>query len=582
MSIFHSILSKLEICSCNDRYETYNRGAEEDLFIKNPDGSLYIGAVWPGYTVFPDWHHPKAGNFWANELSLWHEKVAFDGLWIDMGECSSFCVGSCGTGNLQHNPAHPPFALPGEPGNVDYMYPEGFSKTNSTKAASASSADASQSAAATSTGSSSTVPYLRTSPTPGARNVNYPPYVINNVQTGHDLAVQAISPNATHVDGVQEYDVHNLNGHNILNATYHGLRNIWSNKRPFILGRATFAGSGKYAAHWGGDNISLWSDMYFSISQALSFSLFGIPMFGVDTCGFSGNSDEELCNRWMQLSAFFPFYRNHNVINSDPQEPYRWSSVIAASKSAMNIRYSILPYFYTLFHRAHSTGSTVMRALAWEFPSDPTLSAIDTQFLVGPSLMVIPVLEPLVDTVKGVFPAVANGKEIWYDWYTQTRVDAKPGVNTTISAPLGHIPLYLRGGSILPMQEPALTTRDARETDWSLLAALGSDGAAAGELYLDDGESLQPDATLNVDFQATKTNISVSVRGTWKERNPLANVTVLGVGEEPDAGRVMFNEVKIEKKNVAYNATSKVLVVGGLQDVTRDGAFDKNWVLKWA
>lgn len=93
---------------------------------------------------------------------------------------------------------------------------------------------------------------------------------------------------------------------------------------------------------------------------------------------------------------------------------------------------------------------------------------------------------------------------------------------------------------------------------------------------------MQPDATLNVDFQATKTNISVSVRDTWKERNPLANVTVLGVGEEPDAGRVMFSEVKIEKKNVAYNATSKVLVVGGLQDVTRDGAFDKNWVLKWA
>ena len=81
------------------------------------------------------------------------------------------------------------------------------------------------------------------------------------------------------------------------------------NVRPFIIGRSTFAGSGKYAGHWGGDNTSLFLYMFFSIPQALSFSLFGIPMFGVDTCGFNQNSDEELCNRWMQLSAFFPFYR---------------------------------------------------------------------------------------------------------------------------------------------------------------------------------------------------------------------------------------------------------------------------------
>jgi len=203
--------------------------------------------------------------------------------------------------------------------------------------------------------------------------------VINNVQG--ELASHAVSPNATHHDGTQEYDVHNLFGHQILNATYNALLSAIPGKRPFIIGRSTFSGSGKWAGHWGGDNTSLFAYM------------FGIPMFGVDTCGFNGNTDEELCNRWMQLSAFFPFYRNHNTLTANPQEAYVWSSVVDASKTAMNIRYQLLPYMYTLFYLAHNTGSTVMRALAWEFPNDPSLAAADRQFFLGPAILVTPVLD---------------------------------------------------------------------------------------------------------------------------------------------------------------------------------------------
>lgn len=556
------------------RYDTYTRGAAKDVYLKNPDGSLYVGAVWPGYTVYPDWHHSEAANYWANELVIWYEKVKFDGVWYDMGEVSSFCVGSCGSQNRTLNPVHPPFRLPGEHENMVFEYPEGFERSNATEAASASAASSSQ-ASATGTSTSATSSYLRTSPTPGVRNINHPPYVINHVQTGHDLAVHAVSPNATHVDGYHEYDVHSLYGHMGIRATYQGLTQIWPKKRPFIIARSTFSGSGRWAGHWGGDNYSKWSSMYFSISQALQFSLFGIPMFGVDTCGFSYNTDEELCNRWMQLSAFFPFYRNHNVLGAISQEPYRWASVIDASKAAMKIRYALLPYFYTLMQNAHTTGSTVMRALAWEFPNDPTLAAVDNQFLVGPSILVIPVLEPQVDTVKGVFPGVGQG-EIWYDWYTRTAVDAQPGFNKTIQAPLGHIPVYVRGGSILPMQEPALTIRDARQTPWALLAALGSDGTASGQLYLDDGESLHPDATLKVDFEASRSSLSVSADGDWEEANPLANVTILGISDEPST--VSFNGQQVPAD---YDVLSQALIVTGLDQITRDGAWGEDWTLEW-
>ena len=157
---------------------------------------------------------------------------------------------------------------------------------------------------------------------------------------------------------------------------------------------------------------------------------------------------------------------------------------------------------YTLFYDAHVTGSTVMRALAWEFPNDPTLASADRQFLLGPSIMVVPVLEPGASSVQGVFPGVADGT-IWYDWYTQERVKADAGANTTISAPLGHIPVYLRGGSVIPTQEPAMTTRDSRKNPWGLVASLDCNGKANGSLYLDDGESLKPNSTLLVDVSVS-------------------------------------------------------------------------------
>ena len=129
-----------------------------------------------------------------------------------MNEVSSFCVGSCGTGNVTMNPVHPPFSLPGEVGNVVYGFPEGFNVTNATEAASASAGASSQAAriSATAAPAPSMTSYLRTSPTPGARNVNHPPFVINHVQG--DLAVHAVSPNATHANGVEEYDVHSIWG----------------------------------------------------------------------------------------------------------------------------------------------------------------------------------------------------------------------------------------------------------------------------------------------------------------------------------------------------------------------------------
>ncbi|KAF4556093.1 Alpha-glucosidase-like protein 3 [Elsinoe fawcettii] len=562
--------------NASDAYPTYDRGHELDVFMKNPDGSEYIGAVWPGYTVFPDWLAPNSTQWWTESMNSHYQNVNWDGIWIDMSEVASFCVGSCGSKNLSLNPSHPPFSLPGEPGQLQADYPEQFNVTNATEAASVSAVSSSQAAAASATAVSATTTadYVRATVTPGVRQINYPPYVINNVLG--ELAVHAASPNATHSTGAQEYDLHNLFGHSILQATYNALRDITPTKRPFIIGRSTFAGSGRYAGHWGGDNNSKFYSMFFSISQALSMSLFGIPMFGPDVCGFSGNSDKELCARWMEVGAFFPFYRNHNVLAAISQEPYVWADVATASRTVMSIRYALLPYLYTLLYRASTSGDTVMRALAWEFPHDPSLAAVDTQFLLGPAVLVTPVLEPNVRTVNGVFPGLDRG-EVWYDWYNHSRVVAQPGENKTLEAELTHINVFVRGGYVLPMQGAGMTTRESRASAWEVLVALDGKGTAKGEVYLDDGVSVVQESTLLVEFTAAEGKLWVSARGEWEEKQALGNVTVLGVEGKPSKVTLGGEEVGYE-----YDAGIGKLTVSGLEDKTKDGAFASDWVLSWA
>ena len=253
-------------------YTAYNRGHELDIFIKNPDGTEYVGQVWPGDAVWADWLNPKAEGYWADEVAAFHNQLSFDGAWIDMNEPSSFCTGSCGTSS-------PP---------------------------------------------AGSVP-------PGGRDVNSPPYAINNVQG--ELNAKTVAANATQYGGVQHYDVHNLWGYGLLRATNMGLKLAHVGKRPFVIGRSTFTGAGQYAGHWGGDNYAEWNYMYWSIPQALSNSLFGIPMFGPDTCGFSGNVTSELCGRWMQMTAFFPFYRNHYSVLQEGREA--WSTLLSATMMPM-------------------------------------------------------------------------------------------------------------------------------------------------------------------------------------------------------------------------------------------------------
>lgn len=321
--------------------------------------------------------------------------------------------------------------------------------------------------------------------------------------------------------------------------------------------------------------------------------------FGVETCGFNGNADMELCTRWMQLSAWYPLYRNHNNRNTIAQEAYRWATTAEATRRIMNIRYSLLPYTYTLFHKANVAGETVLRALAWEFPHEEDLKAVETQFMSGPSLLVTPVLEPLATTVKGIFPGVANGT-IWYDWYSLQKVNASAGENVTLAAPLVHQPIHVRGGSIIPMQQAGNTTKTSRKMPWSLLVALDQSGQAQGELYLDDGISLVPNATKNVEvcylpngrrartlqpanslqFTYANNTLRAAVSGSYMDSLPLANITIAGLQTSPTSVTVDLGGSNCSTASAKLvHGEGNVLFVTSLEEATSTGAWNGDLVV---
>lgn len=241
--------------NASDAFGVYDRGQDLDVWIKNGDDNYY-GIEWPGFSTWPDFAtDPNAQQYWTDEFKRYFEDLEFDGFWLDISDAASWCTGSCGTGQLSLNPVHDPFPLPGDANTsiaVDFRYPESFNVTNATEAASASSAMMSQSAAFPTPTVTPTPVLARTTPTPGVRNLNFPPYAINNFLDGHSLVKQVISPNATHKDGTTEYELHNLYGHTSGRASYNALVATYGGKRPYLLARSTFAGSGTFAGTWGG------------------------------------------------------------------------------------------------------------------------------------------------------------------------------------------------------------------------------------------------------------------------------------------------------------------------------------------
>ncbi|KAL8648214.1 MAG: hypothetical protein Q9210_005123 [Variospora velana] len=296
-----------------------------------------------------------------------------------------------------------------------------------------------------------------------------------------------------HFGNWEHRDVHNVNGLTFVNATYEALLARDDPKhprRPFVLTRSFYAGSQRMGAMWTGDNLASWDHLEASIPMLLNQNIAGFSFSGADVGGFFGNPSKELLTRWYQAGAFYPFFRGHAHIDSRRREPYLTGSpYVEPITQALRLRYSLLPAWYTAFHTASTTGEPVMRPMWYVHPSDEAGFALDDQFYVGNTgLLVKPVLKEGATTVDVYLPPSSG--TVYYDYFNyETYTGARKTVQ--LDAPLaGHTPVLMRGGHILARKErPRKSSALMKWDPYTLVIALDNSFSASGTLYIDDGES---------------------------------------------------------------------------------------------
>jgi len=266
---------------------------------------------------------------------------------------------------------------------------------------------------------------------------------------------------------------HNVYGLLMAEATDEAMRASRPERRPFVLSRSNYLGGQRYAATWTGDNASTWQHLHWSVPMVLNLGLSGQPFSGPDIGGFAGTPSPELFARWMGLGAFLPFCRTHNSLEGD-QEP--WSFGAAAeklSRVALQRRYRLLPYLYTVFHEAATKGLPVARPLFFADPADLSLRAEDRAFLLGGDVLVQP---QLLEDEDYDFPMPTG------EWRPFTLAGTDP------VSEIAHPILRLREGAIIPVGPGGQTTEEAFGGALTLLVSLDARGRAFGRHYEDEGE----------------------------------------------------------------------------------------------
>ncbi len=384
-------------------YAPYDSGVAADAFIRDADGAVFTGEVWPGLAVFPDFARADVRAWWGT-LYAGFAAMGVAGFWNDMNEPSVFDTSD------------------------------------------------------------------KTVPSDAVQRIETPGF----------------APRET-----RHAEVHNLTGLLNSRATYEGLLELRPDERPFVMTRSTFAGGQRWAVTWTGDNDATWDQLKLGVAQTLNLGLSGFAHTAVDIGGFGGAPSPELLTRWFQVGAFMPLMRDHTATGTPPQEPWvHGPAHEAIRRRAVEERYRLLPTFYALADAARRTGAPLVRPVFYDHPA--LLDAprdMSMAFTLGPDLLVA--ASPTPGSPAPYDVCLPPGR--WFDYWTGAEVfprmvEGGPHRAMTETPRLDHLPVYVRGGTILVRQ--ALVRSLAEAPDGPLDLDLWPGGEGHATLYDDDGHSM--------------------------------------------------------------------------------------------
>nr|XP_057933507.1 neutral alpha-glucosidase C [Doryrhamphus excisus] len=378
----------------------------------------------------------------------------------------------------------------------------------------------------------------------------------------------SLPKNAVHYGGWEHRELHNLYGFYQQMAAVDGLlTRSGGSERPFVLSRAFFAGSQRLGAVWTGDNIATWDYLRISIPMSLSMCLTGISFCGADVGGFIPHPDSELLIRWYQAAGLQSFFRGHSSMNTSRREPWLFGEdVTGAIRSVIEERYRLLPYWYTLFYRAHTDGIPVLRPLWMEFPKERSTFRLDHQYMLGDALMACPVTESGVQEILVLFP---GEEQVWYD--VKSALALEGGGTRTFPVTLDTVPVYQRGGSVVCRAAVGGTcTADLQKMPLSITVALNSEGGAKGEVYLDDGHTFayrdnKEFCLRSFDMLSGRLRCRAGGEsGNYECSTAVQWITILGVKRKPSWVAVHVPGEQSNSAEFEYDEERRSLTVGKL------------------